>query len=176
MLLFWVFNDNCDNAICELSEGNINALSVIYRNYGKMIFSLGYQIVNNKTDAEDVLQETMLNIAKYAHTYRRGTNPKAWVLAITRNCAISIVKKRGNTLPLDDIELSIADPADDIDDIMAIRDAMQKLNEQERAIINLKLHIGLSHAEIASVLGTNAIAVQKRYRRALEKLKRYYEE
>jgi len=68
-------NEKCDNAIIEISKGNIDALSVIYRTYGKMVFSVGYQIVNNVSDAEDVLQEVMLNVVKYAHTYRQGTNP-----------------------------------------------------------------------------------------------------
>lgn len=77
MLFFMTINEKCDNAIIEISKGNIDALSVIYRTYGKMVYSVGYQIVNNVSDAEDVLQEVMLNVVKYAHTYRQGTNPKA---------------------------------------------------------------------------------------------------
>ncbi len=175
MFLFWTIDKKCDDAIIEVSQGNTKALTVIYRTYGKMIYSVGYQIVNNISDADDVLQEVMLNIAKYAHTYRQGTNPKAWIMSITRNCAMAVIKKRINATPIDDIDYSIAASYNDIDEMLSVREAMKRLDEQERTILDLKLHIGLSHKEIASVLGINVFAVQKRYQRALAKFKKYYE-
>ncbi len=176
VLLFFTFNDKCDNAIVEISQGNTESLSVIYRAYGKMIYSVGYQIVNNVSDAEDVLQEVMLNIVKYAHTYRQGTNPKAWILSITRNSALNIVKKRIDSVPIDDLDYAIDENGEDINETLAVREAINRLNEQERTILNLKLHIGLSHKEIASVLGVNVFAVQKKFQRALAKFKKYYGE
>lgn len=176
MLLFWTINEKCDNAILEISQGKTDALSVIYRAYGKMIYSVGYQIVNNVSEAEDVLQEVMLNVVKYAHTYRQGTNPKAWIMSITRSCALAIVKKRVDSISLDDVDYSISADSEDIDEMLAVREAMNKLDEQERTILNLKLHIGLSHKEIASVLGMTVFSVQKKYQRALAKFKMYYEE
>ena len=176
MLLFWTVNDKCDNAIIEISQGNKDSLSVIYRAYGKMVYSVAYQIVNNLSDAEDVLQEVMLNVVKYAHTYRQGTNPKAWIMSITRSCALDVVKKRINATPIDDLDYLLTDSGDNIDEMLAVREALNKLDEQDRMILNLKLHIGLSHKEIASVMGVNVFAVQKRYQRALSRFKKYYEE
>lgn len=168
-------NEECDNAICELAQGNKNALSVIYREYGRMIYSVGYNIVKNSTDAEDVLQETMMKILKQAHTYRRGTNPKAWVMSIARSCAIDVAKKQNNDSPLEDVEFAVG-ANESADEMLLIKDAMKRLSAEERTVINLKLYVGLSHSEIASVLGINLFAVQKKYRRALAKLKKYCEE
>lgn len=176
MLLFWTVNDKCDNAIIEISQGNKDSLSVIYRTYGKMICSVAYQIVNNASDTEDVLQDVMLNVVKYAHTYRQGTNPKAWIMSITRSCALDVVKKRINAVPIDDLEYSLSDDGEDAFEAFAVREALNKLDEQDRMILNMKLHIGLSHKEIASVMGINVFAVQKRYQRALARFKKYYEE
>lgn len=176
VLFFMTINEKCDNAIIEISKGNIEALSVIYRTYGKMVFSVGYQIVNNVSDAEDVLQEVMLNVVKYAHTYRQETNPKAWIMSITRSIALTIVKKRFDTISIDDVDYSIAANSADVDKMLAVREAMNKLDEQERTILNLKLHIGLSHREIASVLEMSVFAVQKKYQRALAKFKDYFDE
>ncbi len=175
MLLFWNINEKCDNAILEISQGNTEALSVIYREYGKMIYSVGYQIVNNVSDADDVMQEVMLNIVKYAHTYRSGTNPKAWIMSIVRSTALAIVKKRINAVPIDDVDYTITSDSEAIDEMLAARDAMNKLDEEERTILNLKLHVGLSHREISSVMGINLFAVQKKYQRALAKFKKYYD-
>lgn len=176
MLLFWTINQKCDNAIVEISQGNNDALSVIYDAYGKMIYSVAYQIVNNLSDAEDVLQDVMLNIVKYSHTYRQGTNPKAWIMSITRNCSLAILNKRTNAISLDDVDYYLAADFENINELISIREAMNKLDEQERTILSLKLHIGLSYKEIASILGINLFAAQKRYQRALEKFKKIYEE
>lgn len=176
MLLFFTINKQCDNAICEIANGNADALSVVYHAYGRLIYSIGYQIVNNTSDADDVFQDVMLKIIKQAHTYRSGTNPKAWILSITRTCAIDVVKKRTKDVRLDDIELSLSDSCNNIDDMLMLRSAMQKIDDSERTIIALKLYAGLSHREIASVMGINLFSAQKKYQRALAKLKKYYEE
>lgn len=176
MLLFMNKDENCDNAICEIAEGNSDALSIIYRNYGRMIYSLGFQITGNVSDAEDVLQEAMLKLLKQAHNYRKGTNPKAWVMSIARGCAIDIRRKTAKSLFLDEIECNAEVKTEDPAIAIILKDAMDKLKPEERTVINLKLYVGLSHKEIAYVLNTNARAAQKRYSRAMEKLKKYYDE
>lgn len=68
--------DFCDEAICRLAKGDKNALSELYQFYGKMIFSVAKQIVGNRADVEDVLQDTMVKILKQVHNYKSGSNPK----------------------------------------------------------------------------------------------------
>ncbi|NLB42648.1 MAG: hypothetical protein GX815_10415, partial [Clostridiales bacterium] len=97
----------CDKAIVALSEGDMDALSDIFDCMARMIFSVAYGITGNYHDAENVLQETMIEISKYAHKYRRGSNAKAWILTIARHCSIDIVRKRK---PLVSIEETMSIP------------------------------------------------------------------
>ncbi len=175
MFLFLSFGDECDEAICNISKGDRNALSVIYRQYGKMIFSVALQIVKQKSDAEDVLQDTMLKILKSAHGYRKGSNPKAWVLAIARSCALDKLKKRGNALALDAIEGEPLFTEDNVEFIY-VHEALSRLSDEERLIIKLRYYAELDHKEIARVFGITHATARKRCQRALEKLKSYFEE
>lgn len=175
--------DECDKAITAIAEGNNNALLVLYRNYGRLIYTVAKNIVNNADDAEDVLQETLLRIIKYANDYQSGTNPAAWVLSIARNCANNLVLSRtpSNSVSLDDDDFrllreSIADSGSSLDELSIMHDALHTLSTDERTIIKLKFYVGLSHKEIASVMGIDHAAARKRYQRALEKLKNYYKE
>lgn len=169
MLFLSMFTDY-DKTIGKIAEGDKEALALIYRAYGKLIYSVGYNIVKNSADAEDILQETMLRILKCANTYRRGTNPKAWVLAIARNCAIDMLNSRKFHIPLDEAVTLASDDVSALDEMLLIEDAMRQLSFEERTVINLRLNIGLSHKEIASVLGINVFAAQKKYQRALKNL------
>lgn len=175
--MFFMFNatDTCDEAICRISEGDKNALSVIYKAYGKMIISVAKQIVGNQYDAEDVLQEVMLRVLQLSNNYRRGTNPKAWILAITRNCAIDIAKKKRNnadidTMTDDQIFSSGCFYMND-DTLFTVHEALSALSSDDCMIVKLKVFFGLSHSEIASVMDISTAAVRKRYERALQKLK-----
>ncbi len=177
MFLLLNMTDVCDKAICDIANGQKDALSVLYREYGRMIYSVAFQIVRDSHDAEDVLQDTMVKIIRLSHTYRRGTNPKAWIMAITRNCAVDKLKNKNTEVSLDSLVSETGEkhftPAQD--ELVILQDALNTLSHEEQLIIKLKIHIGLSHSEIASVIGKSTVAVRKQYQRSLGKLKEYYE-
>jgi RNA polymerase sigma-70 factor (ECF subfamily) len=98
MILFLNLADPCDIAITEIASGNKKALERVYNEYGRMILSVAYQITGDFGEAEDVLQDTMIRILRLSHTYKKGTNPKAWVLKVTRNSAVDNTSPRPESL------------------------------------------------------------------------------
>ncbi|MBQ7645652.1 MAG: sigma-70 family RNA polymerase sigma factor [Clostridia bacterium] len=171
----------CDKAIAEISRGNKEALSVLYGHYSKMILFVAKSILSSADETEDVLQETMLKVIKHAKTYRAGSNPTAWILSITRNCAKDVLMRKHNDpgLSLDDennapFTNTVADERLDIEKSVLIRDALNTLSDREAAFVKLKYYYGLSYKEIASVYEMNTDAVSKSCRRALKKLRKYF--
>ena len=178
MILFWNFTDPCDIAITEVARGNKNALELVYREYGRMIISVAYQITGNLCDAEDVLQDTMVRILRLSHTYKKGTNPKAWVLKITKNSAVDKINSKKHALSFEEIteqEKSQFAFESETDEFILIRDALKALSREEQLIVKLRIYADLSHSEIANTIGANTASVRKKYQRALEKLKAYCE-
>lgn len=161
-----------ENAIVSLSNGENEALSEIYDILSRMIFSLALGITENYSDAEDVLQETMLETVRYANSYKVGTNPKAWVLAMARHNAVDLVRKRKNHLSLEDSYVENLESEESLNlldhDISAL---LGKLGDEERQIIILRIYGELSFAEVAKTMGISIFAAQKRYQRAIKKLK-----
>ena len=164
--------------ITEIASGNKKALERVYNEYGRMILSVAYQITGDVGEAEDVLQDTMIRILRLSHTYKKGTNPKAWVLKVTKNSAVDKIKEKKHTLSLEEIsekeKAQSAFEPQTLEQIM-LRDALNTLSDEEKLIVKLRIYAGLSHSEIANVIEKNTVSVRKKYQRALEKLKNYCE-
>ena len=166
----------CNAALAALAKGDKGGLDVIYRTYGRMILSAAYQIVGTTEDAEDVLQDTLIEILMDARLYRPRTNPRAWVLTVTRHTALDAVRKRSRrtTLPMEDTAMTIPAPPDAEGDFAALWDLLAVLTLEERELVVLRLYHTLPYTEISEALHISVAAAQKRYQRAIDKLKANY--
>lgn len=166
------------SALVEISDGNTHAVTAIYERMGRQILSLGRAVTGSQSSGEDVLQETVLKIIENIHTYRKGGNAKAWIMAIARNAAIDM-KSRSSRLGTDsDIDRSELEGSREYDfsstkqsEIMDVMSALSRLDDTDREIVVMKAMSGLKHKDIAKLIGITVDASKKRYRRALEKLR-----
>lgn len=165
----------CGKAIHEISKGNTEALSVIYDCMARLIFSTAYAVTGNYTDAEDVLQETMIEVIRYSSSYQEGSNARAWILAMARHRSIDIIRKRKLQIPLEAAKaVELADTSSD-NSAREVFELLESLETEEKQLILYRLYAGLSYSDISEVMGASVYAVQKRYQRVLKKLKKYYE-
>ena len=166
----------CEQALRRIARGDMDGLETIYDKLGRRIYLLAYSILGDAHAAEDVMQDTLIKISEGAHALREGGNAIAYILTITRNLAIDTLRHRQREFPS---ETLIGIGSDGVENNMSVPfsdlEALRLLNEEERQIVTLKIEGGLRHREIAPMLGISQAACEKRYRRALEKLKTYYE-
>jgi RNA polymerase sigma-70 factor (ECF subfamily) len=166
----------CEKALSELAEGNTEALSVIYDEMSRRIFSLAYTVTGNYCDAEDVLQNTMIDITRSCREYRGG-NVNAWVLTLARHNAIDVVRKRKeSTLALDEVAESAMAESPDGFYMVETMDMLNVLDLEEKQVVLMRLYAEMPYREIAAVLGIKVFAAQKKYQRAIGKLKKYNRE
>lgn len=156
-------------------DGEPVGLAELYELMGRAIFTTAYVITGHREDAEDILQDTLVEIYQDARFYRPRTNPRAWVLTVTRHTALDAVRKRTRhaTAPLDTAE-ALPVPPDAHDEFTALWDLLAVLSPEERELVVLRLYHGLSHGEIAETLRISTAAAQKRYRRAIDKLRAHH--
>lgn len=167
-------NVTCDKAIVEFSKGDKDALSVIYDCMARMIFSVAYGITGNYQDAENVLQDTMIEITRYAHTYRSGSNAKAWILTMARHRSIDVVRKRKPVISIEDAEMvDISETKSDLSRLEVL-DMLSKLGEEEKQCLILRLYAEMPYKDISDMMGISVASAQKKYQRAVRKLKNYY--
>jgi RNA polymerase sigma-70 factor (ECF subfamily) len=113
----------------------------------------------------------MIEISKYAHKYRRGSNAKAWILAMARHCSIDIVRKRKPLVSIEET-MNLADSKPDFT-WMEVMDMLSILGEEEKQCIIFRLYAKMPYREIAEVMNISVASAQKKYQRAIKKLKDY---
>lgn len=160
----------------DLKNGNADALDGILVTVGRRMFALARGIVKNNADAEDVIQECFLKIARSIHSFKDGTNGYAWIMRIVRNTAIDFVRrnKRTATEDLDEF-FHLTDErysADRREEALLFEDALQKLSENERRMIYYRYYLDLTVREIAKETGMSKSAAFRAMESAEAKLKK----
>lgn len=163
-------NSICENALSGIVNGKKNALAEIYDCLGRQMYSLAYAILLNHYDAEDVLQETLYEIVRCANTYEKGTNARAWILAITRNLALNTVRSNKRATPTEVFDKEFQQDFTSV----FVNEALNTLSDDQHQIVILKIVGGYKHKEIAQLLDISVSNSEKKYQRARKKLKEYY--
>ena len=160
----------------DLKAGDADALDGIYVTIGRRMFALARGIVKSNADAEDVIQECFLKIARFIHSFKEGTNGYAWVMRIVRNTALDFVRKNKRTATEDlDEFFHLTDErysADRREEALLLEDALQKLSDSERKMIYYRYYLDFTVRDIAKETGMSKSAAHRALMNAEDKLKR----
>ena len=74
-----------DTLIRLAKSGNTQAFGEIYKQYVKIIYNFVYQRVGHKEQTQDLVSDIFIKIFRNLHSFKTGTNFKAWILTISRN-------------------------------------------------------------------------------------------
>ena len=144
----------------------------IYLKYRGLMYHVADGILHNCQDAEDAVHNAFLKIIKkfsqFQNTPAEDLAPK--IVVIARNEALSLLRKKKDTAPLEDWE-GFAETAEEISDYHALVDTFTRLPQTYRATMEMKLLLGYSDGEIASKLGLSKAAVCTRISRGRKLLR-----
>ncbi len=177
-------SDSDDLLVQRVVAGDIQAFEVLYDRYARPVFSLAYRMLGDGAEAEELLQETFVRVWQQAARYdaRRGSFG-SWVMSIAHNLAVDALRQRqrrpqrADFVDLVDLPVAAIDEratALEAAEVSEIRDrvrrAMAQLPEPQRQAIELAYFAGLTHSEIAAVLGEPLGTIKTRLRLAMQKL------
>ena len=149
------------------AETNGRAEMILTR-FGDSILRYAYTYLHNMSDAEEVLQDTLMQFLKTAPEFESENHEKAWLLRVAAN--LSKNRIRYNKLRETD-ELNEELVAEEREDLSFVWEAVKSLPVKYREVIHLFYHEGYQTAQIAKVLGRNESTVRSDLRRGREKLK-----
>ena len=141
--------------------------------YGNSILRTAYMYLHNMTDAEDVLQDTLIQYIRKAPAFENEGHEKAWLLTVAAN--ISKNKIKYNKLRETD-ELAEELVGEEQQDLAFVWDAVRQLPEKYREVVHLFYQEGYSTAEIADILGRNESTVRSDLKRGRDRLKEILKE
>lgn len=162
-----------ENCIVKIAVGDQDALTLLYQQTSAAVYGFALSILKNKQDAEDVLQDTYIQIWNAAGRYTPKGKPLAWIFTITRNLGLMRLREQSRTVamaPEDWQSLFADEPAVSYEDRLMLASLLETLSDQERQIVMLHAMTGLKHREIAEVLNLRLSTVLSKYNRALKKL------
>lgn len=136
--------------------------------YGNNILRLAYSYLHNMDDAEDILQDTLIQFLKTAPALGSPEHEKAWLLRVAANLSKDrIVYNRRRVS--DELNEELA--AEEREDLSFVWEAVKALPLQYREVIHLFYHEGYSTAQIAKILGRKDATVRSDLHKGREKLK-----
>ena len=173
-----------DEELMELMRtGDARAFEAIFDRHADVAFSLAYRMCGRRAMAEDIVQEAFLSLWRTGVRYdsTRGS-VRSWVLRIVHNRAIDAFRREFAREQHSVDDEGLAERVQDEvrtdreverrDDARQVRDALGGLPADQRQVIELAYFGGLTHSQIAEVLGLPPGTVKGRMRLGLAKLER----
>jgi RNA polymerase sigma-70 factor, ECF subfamily len=158
------------------------AFAELYRMTSPHLYAVALRIFREAAAAEEVLQESFVNIWHHAGSYVAAkSQPLTWLTSIVRNrCLDQLRRREVETVTMDDEEEGVTIAAEDPTplelllagaDAHAVRDCVEALEPGQKQAIALAFFQGLSHSELAGHLRQPLGTVKSWVRRGLERLR-----
>jgi RNA polymerase sigma-70 factor (ECF subfamily) len=190
--------DNDTEIVEAINSGQNDLFQEIVRRYEGNLYNFGLRMCGDVRDAEDMVQETFLNVFKYLKDFRYETKFKNWLYRIATSICI---KKRRKSKFAPDRELSLEEflPHEDasvpgempnwakmpLEKLLSrelakiLQESIVSLPEKYRVVVILRDLEGFSTAETAQILSIGQSNVKVRLHRARlflrDRLKGYFE-
>ncbi len=159
---------------------DVDALSELYDAHAGLLMSVISKILTDRTEAEDILQESFLTIWNKAGMYKSHLGkPTSWMVTLAKNKAYDryrkLVRQSDGMSVLKDSALTQSSAVDDSNVLGSeeLQEGFRELNADEKVAIELVFYQGYTQQETADKLEAPLGTVKARIRRGLLKLKEF---
>lgn len=164
--------------------GHDAAFEELVRRYGKELYGLAFFLTGQSSDAEDVVQETLLGAYEGLSAFEFRASVRTWLTQIlvrqaARHNRSQRVRKAAQPVPLSAASRALLQgaatvtPATAAEIRMDVLEVIQSLRPEQRAVVVLRELDGMTYQQIADVLSIPAGTVESRLFRARQELKEY---
>jgi RNA polymerase sigma-70 factor (ECF subfamily) len=173
-----------EQLIARFQLGDVQAFDVLVRRYKDQLLNFVYRFVGNRSDAEDIVQETFLRVYKNKHYYKEIAKFSTWVYTIAGNLAKTELRRRKrhkifsvSNFVNEERDYDIPDrehsPERKVDSTIQeniIQKAIEKLPTKFKEVIILRDIQGFAYEEISQILNIPLGTVKSRVNRGRLKL------
>jgi RNA polymerase sigma-70 factor (ECF subfamily) len=168
-----------DELVAGTLGGDRHAFDQLVERYQKLVYSIALRIVDNHTDADDLVQMIFLRAYSGLKSYVQGTDFKTWLYTVGVNTSLNARKQTRRQRELV-LQASAQNPVETApqqesgiahEDMRAgIERAIHMLPEEQRVALLLRIRDGLSHDQIARIMKVPTATVTSRLFLARKKL------
>lgn len=175
--------ENEERWVEQLKLGDIQAFQKLYEKYHAKVYTTAFGMLGNEADAEDAVQEIFMKIYHKVATFDSRSNIGTWLYRIAVNFCIDLKRRstvsRSKSLSVEETLLnnlhdSRVEPEKTVissEVQQLVRKAITHLSPKLRSVIVLRDLQGMTHMEIAEILGCSKGTVSSRLNRGRRKLR-----
>lgn len=160
------------------------AFNLLVRKYQERLYWHIRRIVVQHSDADDVIQNTLLKVWTGLSNFREDSQLFTWLYRIATNEALTFLKRKRARyiLPIVDVEAQLSssiesDPYMNGTEIqMRLQKAILTLPEKQRLVFNMKYYEEMKYEDMSEILGTSIGALKASYHHAVKKIEKYFDE
>lgn len=170
------YNDTHREIVEDCKKGVRRAQFELYQLYSQAMYNVCLRIVKNEMDAEDLLQNSFVDVFTKLHTFRYQSSVGAWIKRVVVNNCINFLKKK--KLYFEEIDERLSNQSDPPEpgqepplSVETIENAISQLPDGYRVVFSLYLMEGYDHQEIAEILNVSVATSKSQYSRARKRLR-----
>ncbi|MDW8337887.1 MAG: sigma-70 family RNA polymerase sigma factor [Thermoleophilia bacterium] len=171
----------------RVADGDADALRALYERLGRIVYAFALRHTRDASLAEECTQDAFVALWRNARSYDPArAKVSTWLLVVARNKAIELLRareRRPEEVEGVDVDAILTDEApgpatmaERADLAQRVAEAMAELPAEQREVVTLAYFEGLTHTEIADVIGIPLGTVKGRMRLALARLRALVEE
>ena len=152
-------------------EGDIKAQYQLYKQYSKAMYNIAIRFLDNKMDAEDILQDSFIKAFSRLGELKNKDVFGSWLKRIVINNCISLQRKK--KIHFEEIDDTRYEEISDLDDTLPkidpelVHNAIKELPHKGRTVLVLRALEGYKHQEISEMLDISVSTSKTQYSRAL---------
>jgi RNA polymerase sigma factor (sigma-70 family) len=164
----------------QCKRGSREASYKLYKQYARAMFNICLRMLNNRSEAEDMLQEVFIDAFQRIETFRFESTFGAWIKNITVNKCINELKRKKMQFEFLE-DMLVIDLPEETNEMLSeyelsmsvqnIKKAMEQLPGGSKTVFSLYLLEGYDHTEIAEILNISESTSKSQYMRARLKVK-----
>ncbi len=166
-----------ERLIARLRGGDKLALQALYARHNVKIHRFVLRLVRDEAAAEDVVSEVFVDLWRNPAAFEGRSEVSTWLLAIARNKALSLLRKKKDGEIDDEALAAIEDESDDPEIVAQkkskgelLRACLARLSAEHREVIDLVYYHDKSIEEVAAIVGVPEGTVKTRMFHARKKL------
>ena len=164
-----------DNLVSSAKNGSAEAFGELYEMYSKDMFRFAYYYLGSYSLAEDCVSECVCLAFQKIGGLRKASSFKSWLFKILHNCCNHALREKiqseGNIEYSALVDLSEAD--EDLSEKLSLREALSRLDPQEKEIVILHYCQGYTSKEIGEILNMKDSTVRSKIMRSGEKMRKF---
>jgi len=167
-------------SLIKVTDTREKGLTLLINKYKERIYWHIRRLVVNHEDAQDVMQETFVNVYRFIDTFEQESKLYTWLYRVATNECLRLFRKNkriftsyeeiSNQL-INKLYYNTADDGDKI--LINFQAAILRLPEKQRLVFNLRYYDELSYEDISRILKMSVGSSKTNYHYAVEKVKEY---